>query len=301
MEVLVFDGQFFIDGFPVRRGFKIENEKKLLSYIARSGAGCAPIEEIGGEIRFEKGAFRAIYWKKGVEIRPPVRRIASPKVIELSTYGQPIRVEIREGANGSIAIESSARTEFFPSRDLTNARAEILSGQSAAILDLRAKTEIGDYIALFALTREGAKLLLEGAGEIETKGNDVTIKERLFDARDRTRISRYFWQGASFALTERTFERGASPVFGERNAGRLLLEAALAGDEEDILSYLSPEIANAEEIKRYFGAFDKIRDPLFTSSETAIAVQKRLPDRTVSITYDFTFDGGKIQNILCEE
>ena len=301
MEIRVFGGQFFIDGFPVRRGFKLENEKKLLSYIAPNGSGCAPIEEKDGEIRFEKGEFRAIFWKRGIEILPPAPRSGLPKTIELVAFGQPVRLEISEGKNPSIAIEGSARTEFFPSCALQGARAEIISGQSAAILDFRAKTDSGDYIALFALAREGAKLLLEGAGEIETKGNDVRIKERLSDARERIRTSHYFWQGASFALTSRAFERGANPVFNERNAGRLLLEAVKADDKEDILSYLSTEIADAEEIKRYFGAFDRIRDPLFTSSETAIAAEKRLPDRTVAITYDFSFEGGKIQNILCEE
>ena len=301
MEIRVFEGQFFIDGVPVRHAFRLENEKKRLSYIAGSGAGCAEIEEREGKLLFEKEAFRAIFWKKGIELRPPLRPAAPPRRIELSTYGQPLHLEIREGENSEMQIAGNARTVFYPKHGITNARAEILSGQSTAILDLRAKSEVGDYIALFALTREGARLLLEGAGEIETRGNDVVIKERFDDRRKRVRTSRYFWQGASFALTSRSFEHGATPIFEERSAGRLLLEAVAADDKEDILSYLSPEIADAEEIKSYFGSFDRIRTPLFTPSQTAIAIERTLADQTTALTFDFTFDGGKISNILEEE
>lgn len=301
MEIRVFDGQFFIDGFPVRRGFKLQGEKKILSYISRTGACASPIEERGGDLLFEEGAFRAIYWKQGVELRPPFRLAPPPKRIALTCYGQPLSLEITEGESGSISIEGNSTSIFFPKYAITNARAEILSGQSTAVLDLRAKAREGEYVALFSLTSEGAKLLLEGCGEIRTSGNDVLLKEPLGGARERVRTSRWFWQGASFALTSRSFERGASPAFTEREGGRLLLEAVAAEDDEDILSYLAPEIADAGEIKRYFGAIGEIRSPLFPSSETAIAVQKRRGGKTFALTYDFTFEGGKIANILGED
>lgn len=299
MEVRVFDGQFFIDGFPVRRGFRLQGERKLLSYIAKDDAGCFPIEEKDGEILFEEGAADAVYWKSGIEIRPPVRFKTPAKRETLTANGQSVEVLIREGKGSSVSIEGSFAIRL--KHEIADARAEILGGQSAPILNLRAKANGGDYIALIAMPREGAKLLLEGAGEIETSGNDVLIKEPLSDERKRVRTSRYFWQGASFALTSRTFERGATPVFNEKNAGRLLLEAVAADDSEDILSYLAPEIADEKEIERYFGSFDIIRAPLFSPSQTAVAVQKRLPDRTACVTYDFSFEGGKITNIINEE
>ncbi len=303
MEVRVHGAQFFIDGFPVRKSFFIKDRKRLLSYIAPDRAGMAEISEAQGEIRIQGDGLCAVYWKKGLELFPERIKKDQPTIREeFRAYGQPVFISVSESESGStVSIEGSIQTRFPLKCAVKEPKIQIITGQSAAIVDLRGKTASGDYLALFSLPRGGAKLLLEGEGEIETRGNDVIIKESLGDLRGRLATSHYVWQGNSFLLSERTFERKEVPRFTRENAGRLLLEAIRAKDKEDALSYLAPDIADEEDLFRYFGEIEWIRDPLFSASETALAVEREEGGRRVALTFDFEFENGKITNILGED
>ena len=305
MEIRVFGAQFFLDGFPVRRGFFLEGEKpRLLSYIASNRAGAVTLTPTqDGACLSPNDDLETVYWKKGIEISV-TEKPAPQKAIaweEFRVYGQSLRVGVREGANALFLFKGYKEACFPAKEPLHDAKIQMISGQSSAILDIRAKTEQGGYIALFSLPHDGPQKLLEGCGEIQTSGNEVTIREKQNDLRGRIVTSRYLWQGTRFSLTARTFTRASEPPFTPRTAGRLLLESILAGDDEDLLSYLAPEVADKDEIKRYFGTFDRIRDPLFSSSETAIAIQKTENERSYARTFDFSFEDGKIENITEED
>jgi len=296
MRIKVQGGQFFVNGYPVREGFSLrEGECRLVSCIAESGAGCATLCNEGGELII-RGNLDVVRWGHDAELLPLPCASMPALLREYAVDDRKIYIAVGR----EITCEGICSFRHTPPFPIRSPRVEILSGQKKRIANIRGECDAGEYIALFSLSQGSARLLLEAYGEsIQTEGNEVAVTRKYNDLRGRVATARYTWKGENFEESYRNVECTHAHSFIREDAGRLLLEAAFARDVREITSLLSPEIADADEILRYFGEIECVRAPLFVSSPTAIAVQKKTPNGRMAITYDFSFEGTKINNILC--
>ena len=303
MKIIVSGGQFFADGFALRRAFTLEEgESRFISYLWARGCGCARLRLLGGRLTVTEGAIGLVQWKKGAELFPLPLAPASPerREKEFTVESERFRVmclcgnpsEIR--FSGAIEGRHEASTAFF------NPTISLLGGQHEAILDIHAVTAEGDYLALFAVRKGAFRLLLEESGEsISCIGNEVTVTKSLADLCSRRIVSRYLWRGEAFSCS-REITCAKEHSFIREEMGRSLLEAVLAGDRDGIAGLLSPEIANADAILDYFGEIIAVRPALFEESRTAVAALRKRGNDLFATVYDFDFDGrGRISNIRC--
>ena len=292
MYIKVSGGQFFVNGYPVRAGFTLsDGEIRQLSYIGRRGAGSVSVRMQAGRLLIE-GEIERINWKEGVELRPLEEMPSS--AVECDVQGEKVLVSFgREISAGAFRYE--------PICPLQTPAAQYLGGQRLPLLKIRGRTMAGDYLAILSLRSGAESVLLEAYGEITASGNEVIVRRRMRDLRERTITDTYLWRGEGFERTLHTCECAYSGDFPREKRGRLLLEAIRAEDEADVRSLTTTELSDMRALQEYFGKIECIRDPLFPASPTAVAVQKKTPNGRVAVTYDFSFEGDRIDNILCSE
>lgn len=297
MRIKVRDGQFFVEGYPVRREFSLrEGEERKVAYIGARGAGCLLFSLQEGALKI-KGEIGLTRWGENAEIYPLAGGEAFLSEFETG------KGKCRLFLGGEIRLSGAYSLSYEPLAPLSSLQAELLSGQRSPILLLRGESGEEKYLAVISLEDSASKVLLEVLGEsIETVGNEITVVRQLSDLRGRRVTSRYTWRGAFFENTSHTCECTYAHPFIREDAGRLLLEAVKAKDNEEIRRLLSTEFAeDIETVYEYFGEIDRIRKPLFTSSETAVAIEKKTSNGKVAITYDFSFEDNKIVNIYSSE
>ena len=289
MQIKVSGGQFFVNGYPVKRGFTLEeNEERTISYIAERGAGCARLSLTDGKLSVE-GEIGRVDWKGGVELYP--LEDAPVFAAECDVQGEKVLVRFgRELTVGGFRYE--------PILPLYAPSAQYLGGQRLPLLKVQGQTSAGDYLAILSLRRGAECVLLEGYGEITANGNEVTVTRQTGDLRGRKISDVYLWQGESFARTTHTCECAYTGAYPREMRGRLLLEAVMAEDEADVRMLTTAELSDLQALKAYFGDIERVREPLFPASPTAASIQKRTPNGRVAVTYDFSFEGDKIENIL---
>lgn len=300
MKIYVGNGQFFADGFAVRRAFEAEEgERRVLSYISNRGCGCTRMTIRGGRPHFEERTVRLTKWQAGWEITPAPfsARKDYEESFPLGEGRTTLRCEAGDPTVISLVEKGWRRETYCP---ISDPKATLISGQREPILSLRARTESGEYLALLSLG-ETPRLLLEDYGDSVTcSGNDVTVVRRLSDLRHRKVVTRYLWRGNGFDRSREIICADAHPFIREE-MGRLLLEAALAEDEDAVKELLSPDLADPRALLDYFGPLTEVRPPLLTDSPTAYAALKRTPEGVVATVYDFDFDEeGRITNVRAE-
>jgi len=292
MRIKVRDGQFFVNGYPVRSEFNLqEGEERRLSYIAKRGAGYAVLRIRDGEL-ISEGEIGWIKWGNGVELYPfetPMEYVQECNVSERS-------VLLRIGKD--VHVNNFC---YVPKSPLHSPYARYLGGQRTPLLRIDASTGAGSYLAVLSIAEEQTALLLEVNGDtVETQSNDVIVTKTLHDLRLRTIKDTYRWQGNGFEQISHNIECSYDHTFIREQYGRLLLEAVCARDEKEIRALLSEDLAqNIDALYAYFGEAECVREPLFTASPTAVALQKKTSNGRAAVTYDFSFEGNSITNIIC--
>ena len=289
MRIKVNGGQFFVNGYPVQTGFTLsEGEERTVSYIARRGAGSALLRLQDGELLTE-GEIGRIDWSEGVELYPLeeipacIQRCEVQGAECLVRFGREIEV-------GDYRYEPPLPVLFPTARSV--------GGQRAPIVRIDGRTAEGDYLALLSVRKGEERLLLDVCGEVRTVENEVTVTRRCKDLRARTVTDIYRWRGEDFERTSHTLECAERGFFPREQRGRLLLEAVMAEDEEELRALTTSELSDLRAMSEYFGETEKVRAPLFTTSPTAVAAQKKTSNGRVCVTYDFSFEGDKIDNIF---
>ena len=303
MKIYVREGQFFADGFALRRAFIVEEGARyFISYLSDRGCGCGEVRLSDGRLSVSGETIGVIEWSGCLELypRPHPFGITSEHFSDLTCGDKTYRVYCHCGGRSEVTVEDALRWE--PCLPIFAPEITMLSGQRAPILDLRARCEEGEYILLAALEEGGGRVLLERSGEkITCLENEVTVEKTLPDRRLRRITERCVWRGSFFECS-RKIVCTREHSFIREEMGRLLIEAVIAKDEESIRSLLSPDISDVRAIEEYFGEIRAPRDPLFPSSPTAVAALKPNGKNLRAVLYDFDFDEeGKISNIRCEE
>ena len=298
MKIYVRDGQFFADGFAVRRAFSLsEGEERYLSYVAEGGCGCTTITLRDGILRSDGGGIEVILRGEDAEIRPlPYPTIPTVRRLNITKGEELYRIECRAAARSSILITGSAEEEWHTRTMLLSPAIRQIDGQRDAIVEVTADCPEGRYLLLFSLTKGNARILLEECGEsVICRGNEVTVRRTLSDLRRREITSHYTWKGEGF-ICSREVLCGREVMVGRENIGRLLLESAIAEDLPAMRDLLSPE-NEAETVLAYFGEIIAV-DPLPPDPPTAVTVIAKREGQKRYVTYDFDVDGrGRIENI----
>lgn len=303
MNIFVRDGQFFADGFSVRRSFSLsEGESRLISYIAKGSAGVATVSVRRGELSVEGEGLIVISHQKGAELRPIVTRAPEFGRLEVTSEGTLYYVECYGGARSRLAVSQGAVWEHAATLPLSCPSLRLIEGQRESIVEITASCPAGRYLAMISLSSGSVKLLLEECGEeILCRGNEVRVRRTLSDRRGRSIESIYTWQGADFSLS-RKIDYTKEVAFSREEMGRELLECVIARDDAAISDILSPDIADPRAIYDYFGEILSVETPLYRSSPTAVTAILKKEDRYVAETYDFDYDDrGLIENIRCLE
>jgi len=292
MQIKVSDGQFFVNGYPVQAGFTLsEGEMRRVSYIAKRGAGCVTLRLSEGSLRIE-GEIGRIDWKEGIELCP--LEDAPLSVIPCEVQGESILVRIgREIDAGAFHHEA-----LFP---VHAPSVRYLSRQRIPLLQITGRTTAGDYLAVLSLRKGEERILLEAVGHIRAAANEVSVTRDANDLRARRITDVYTWQGDYFEHTSHSVESTYTAPFPREKRGRLLIEAVSAEDEAEIRALTTAELVDMRALSEYFGEIERVRDPIFPASPTAAAVQKKTPNGRVAVTYDFSFEGDRIENILCAD
>ena len=303
MKICVREGQFFADGFAVRRCFEMaEGERRLLSYLSEGGCGCGEARITEGILSVSGDSIGVIEWSGAWEIYPhPLPRGKVRECVRDLTFGEKThRVHCRCGARSEISVDDLLRWEAI--LPIYDPEITMLSGQRDPILDVRARCEEGEYLLLAALGENGGRVLLERCGEkITCVENEVTIVKNCDDLRKRRITERCVWRGDSFDCSREIVCTHDHPFIREV-MGRLLLEAVSAKDEASIRELLSPEVEDVQAILDYFGEIHALRAPLSPPSPTAYAVLKKKGRYLRGMIYQFDFDeSGNISNIHCDE
>ena len=296
MKVQVGGGQFFLNGYPVKERFTLqEGESRLLSYISDRGAGCGKIRAESGRLSVS-GSLGVIRWGENAEIYPAPEVYPSVNSYTVGKDSFTVYVGTRLLVRGDYTLTHLPKTPLsFPT-------VRLLEGQRTPMAEILADCAEGHYLAVLSLDKRASKVLLEVSGEsVTTEGNEVCVLSRLEDIRCRRVTSRYLWRGSYFEESYHNVECTNAHPFIREECGRLLLEAVAARDEGEISRLVTSDIGDPAALYEYFGDILVVRTPLFTSSPTAVAVQKNTPNGVVAILYDFAFEGDKIKNIICLE
>jgi len=305
MKIKVNGGQFFAEGFPIRKGFTIkEGGSMLLSCLSPQGTGCARMQLLGGEVTLEEGGIEFLRWQGGGELRPAPHCGLHP-TLKRQTFSEKnffLEVSARTICRTELSLEGKSSLRHECPLPLSDPSFEIITGQRERILSVRAACFGGEYIAFFSLGEKGYRLLLEDYGdEVICLGNEVTVTKECSDLKKRQIISHHLWRGDHFDCS-REYVCANVQSFIKEQSGRLLLEALLAADEQDALSYLAPDLKDLPALRRYFGSYQAVRAPLFEASPTAVAIERREEGVLRALLYDFDFDSqGMIRNIRCAE
>ena len=294
-RIFVREGQFFADGFAVRRSFRLEEgESRLLSYIAKGGCGYLFVALEGGRLRVEGEGILTILRKEGAELRPTA--ITPPSGARLTADG--CLVECLPAPSSMIRIGGSVGREIKTATAIAAPTLRLIEGQREKLVEIDAQCAFGRYIAILSVAEGGALLLEDYGDSVLCRGNEVTIVRSYPDLRGRTITTRHLWQGRHFDTT-REIACQREPSFRPEDMGRELLEAVIAQDDS-MTGLLSPEMANERMIRDYFGEVLWIEEPLSPSSPTAVTAICKREEGVVALTYDFDFnEKGRIDNIRC--
>ena len=303
MKICTGGGQFFADGFAIRRSFSLEEgESRLLSYVSDTGCGATTITLTQGELLTE-GRIGVIRWQWGAELYPLpfVRPWEENAEREILTPNGKVIVRVRGGDSSVIAITGDVRYEHTTARPLYAPKISLIEGQRFPIVRIDALCEAGAAVLMIALGEKEGSLLLEECGEsVVCEGNEVRIEKRYADLSARRVTVRYLWRGDRFACSrEIVCANEHTPTREE--CGRALLEAAMARDERAISALLSPEIGDAEAILDYFGEILSVRPAIGSEDRFAAAAVTRGNKGLTATIYSFDFDeNGRISNIRNE-
>lgn len=300
MKITVSGGQFFADGFALRRAFTLEEgESRLISYLSNEGCGCAAVRLENGALTCD-GALLAIEWKTGWELRPDPRRCGNAvKAIDVRASEGDYRVECRP-SNCEIRVTGEATAIWKSKTSFSRPVLTLIEGQKHKIVEITADHADGKYIAMISLAKGDARLLLEDYGESVTcQGNEVIVKRRLRDLCEREVTATYLWRGEWFSVSREVILH-SRPVPDEKNVGRLLLESVIAKDGKALCDLLTHDIADENAVFDYFGEVLGVETPSCESSPAAVAALIRKGEKTVGVIYDFDLDGeGRICNVRC--
>ncbi len=300
MKIMVSGGQFFADGFALRRAFTLEEgESRLISYLSNGGCGCATVGVENGEVTCD-GALTVIEWKAGWELRPaPLPCGNAVAAIDVRSSENVFRVECRPLC-GQIRVTGAASAVWKAKTPFSRPVLTLIDGQKNKIVEITAEHADGKYIAMISLSRGEARLLLEDHGEsITCQGNEVIVKKRFRDLCEREVTATYLWGGESFSVS-REIILHSRPTPNENNVGRLLLESVIARDGKALCSLLSPDVADENAVFDYFGEVFSVEDPPYGAVKSAVAALTRKGEKTVGVIYDFDLDGeGRICNVRC--
>ena len=304
MKILVSGGQFFADGFAVRRAFNLwEGECRTISFISDEGCGCTSLHLTNGVPVAESPSLKIVDWKRGFEILPSPRSAMCARTERELSVGEKRFVVICQGGDPARLVFSGAITaEIELSASIFDPKITLLSGQREPLLSMQASCKEGSYLLILSLGAEEPNVLLECSGEsIVCRGNEVTVRKKYDDLCLRSVTRRYLWQGKGFDRSQEIVCANQHSFMREQS-GRLLLEAVFAEDESAANALLSPEIAEYAAIKEYFGKIVRLVPALFSDSPTAYAALKRNGERWIATTYDFDFDAqGLVTNIRCDD
>ena len=302
MKILVSGGQFFADGFAVRGAFCMEEgERRLLSYVAESGCGCAEAKVTNGNLTVGGDCFEVIRWKTQAELRPAAhsshRAVTTQEVVNGDAR---FLVECVTKPRSTLRVLGDAEASWRTSVPLFSPYLSLIEGQKQSIVRLSADCAQGKYIAILSLAKGSARLLLEDYGETVTcRGNEVIVARRYPDLRARVVTATYLWQGDGF-LPSRNVVCSKDHPFIREDMGRLLIESVITRDEDAMKGLLSPEAMDASAIFDYFGEVTEVASSRAAPTDTAVSVIKKEGDHLVGATYDFDFDAaGRIENIRC--
>ena len=299
VNIFVRDGQFFADGFSLRRSFSLsEGESRLISYIAKGGAGVATVGVSEGILTVEGEGLIVINHKEGAELRPILMSAPERDLIEVTAEGTLYRVECYGGKRSKIAVSKGAVWTHLPLLPLCNPSLRLIEGQRESIVELTASCPAGRYLAMISLSKGVVKLLLEEVGEsILCRGNEVKVRRTLSDRRGRSIESVYTWEGAGFSLS-RDIRYTREIAIPREETGRELLECVIARDDAALSAILSPEIGDPRALYDYFGEILSVETPLFPVSPGAVTAILRRDGRYIAATYDFDYDErGLVENI----
>ena len=304
MKITIGNGQFFADGFAIRRSFTPEEgETRLISYVSEVGCGAAIIRVTDGDLSTE-GRIGVIRWSWGAELYPlPCLRPWEDTAETTVTVGAgKATITVRGGDPALIRVTGAHSYEHVPARGIYAPRISLIEGQRFPILRIDAKCDVGEYLSMLALREGGCAPLLEEVGDrILSEGNLVRIERQYEDTLRRHATTEYLWRGDRFDRSaEIRYEAPRDLIREER--GFALLEAVAARDIEGIEALLAPEIRDAEGILGYFGEVIAVRPATGTDSPTAAATITRDDKGLRGRIYDFDFDeSGRIRNVRNEE
>ena len=302
MKISTSGGQFFADGFAIRRSFTLEEgETRLVSYVSDAGCGAASVTLSQGEL-LVSGRIGVIRWKWGAELYPlPALRPWEERAeTEIETKAGQATLCVR-GTGGMLEITGALTYTRTLARPIYAPHLSPINGQRFPIVRIDAHCDEGEYVAMIALAENGADILLEECGDrIHCEGNEVRIERRYRDMLSRHATIRYLWRGDRFECS-REIVCAKDHTFIREEKGLALLEAAMARDEKAISSLLSPEIGDAGAILDYFGEILSVRPALGSDDECAAATITRGSKGLVATIYAFDFDNTeRISNIRNE-
>ena len=301
MKIFVREGQFFADGFALRRSFRMnEGDRRMISFLSDKGCGYAVISLERGELLIKGDTIEAIYWKEGVELRPRPYSLITRAIKEFSPGELLFRIECTCASRCTISVSGAASGRWECVIPIHSPSIRLIEGQRIPIAEISAYCDEGQYLAMIALSDREAKMLLEDRGEsIHCHGNEVKVRRALHDSRERMITTLYLWQGEGFQ-SSREIICAKEHTFIREEMGRHLLECVLARDENSALELLSPELSDAKMIFDYFGEITSVTSPLMTISPTAVAAIRIHEGRKTASVYDFDFDAdGRISNVRC--
>ncbi|HCU55732.1 MAG TPA: hypothetical protein DIC18_00175 [Clostridiales bacterium] len=302
VRIKVSNGQFFADGFAVREYFELKEQRsRVISFLSPQGCGAATLSLQGGKVRMESGKVGLIEWANGAELFPVAGYgEGKSETRNFSHNGKSIAVRCVSGTPSEVVFLGETRQKFALLCPVYEPEVTLLSGQREAVLNLRARCEKGEYIALFSAGTSGAKLLMEACGEeVICEGNEVTIHTLLSDLLGRKVTSRYLWNGDGFTCS-REIVCTKEHTFLREEATRLLLEAVFARDKERLNALLAPAVRDARAVLDYFGVIKEVRPAFFANSPTAMGVVRQEGERLIATAYDVDLnEEGLIENIRC--
>lgn len=159
---------------------------------------------------------------------------------------------------------------------------------------LRGKTEQKEYFLVLSSKDDGCVLHEHLCDEVEVQSDCVVTTERRQDMKSRKIITRHRAGGEvvsrEFSRVERSFPAELIPY--------AMLEAVQAGDEEDALQYLAPDLRDFSSVCAFFGKFEEITHPRVLGLPlSAVALVPKIQGFCRPLILDFTVENGVITSV----
>ena len=167
------------------------------------------------------------------------------------------------------------------------------SERDGFLVMLTGKTQEKSYVLVISAADGGHVIHEHLAERIEVTSSGVTVHTRLMDMKRRTACACYNAEGRvvskSFERTERSFPDALIPY--------AFLEALLAGDTEDALAMLAPDLRHGESLAEFFGTFDLICQPPYDCTPYSVATVTRRDGLCEPRVFCFSVDHGIINSV----